>query len=218
MLSWRGRVAGGGTHSAVIRKALEALIQPAFGLPGAPGVTDHVEGLVAEHIWYELTTENGAVDGVVLVTEPGFRATSPGGDGLVIHRANGAFSYRLWELKKAASGNHVSATTSTAYKQLDANAAKYLAQYTAFGQHSPDAALAHFFSTLVDQWLLRAPTAAAGIAVHTSRPGLPKRCFTTFGTRFPDFTHPVRLRGVITAVDDFSLLVSLVQGAVWSGL
>src|SRR5262245_13594257 len=81
---------------------------------------------------------------------------------------------------------------------------KYLAEYTSIGQEVDDPALAAFFGDLVVNWLEGTPSAAAGVAVHTSQSKVPKKAFTTFGTRFPRFTDPVRLRGMITAVGDFA--------------
>jgi hypothetical protein len=218
LAAWRTRAAGGAAHPPDIRAALEAFIQPVFGLQDAPGLPDHVEGFVAQHLWYELTSETGPDDGVVLVTMPAFLVTSPGGDALVIHRDGAVLSFRLWELKKCTGRSTVSGTVSSAFSQIKSNAARYLAQYTGTEQWTQEPEIARFIGTVIEQWLAAAPTASAGVAVNTSNVLVPRRCFTTFGRHFPKFVDPVRLRGLITAVQDFSQFVVAVQGAVWTGL
>lgn len=218
--SWRERVAGGDIHPASVKTALEAFVAPVFGLPASPPrPRDHIEGFVAQHLWYELTSEDAANQGIVFVEKPGFVATAPGGDAIVVFRdAQAALHFRLWELKKCTGTSSVSGTVSTAYQQLASNAPRYLAQYTAIGQKLGDGELAAFFGTIIDQWLDDAPTASAGIAVHTSEPKLPKSCFSTFAKYFPGLTIPVRLRGLLVAVADFPRFTDLVKAAVWSGL
>jgi hypothetical protein len=219
-IAWRSRADGGGPLNIQTRLALEAFVAPAFGLPGSPAPLDHMEGFVAEHLWHALVFDGAAADGVVHLEPPSFRPTSPGGDGLVVHaHAGGGFSFRLWELKKCTGQQTVSGTISSAYRQLDASAAKYLAEYTAVGQRLDNPDLASFFSQLVELWLRSDARAAAGVAVHTSVVNLPGgQCFTTFGRRFPTFTNPVRLRGLVTAVDDFSAFAELVRDRVWAGV
>ena len=218
LASWRARAAGGPAHTPAITSALEAFIEPVFGMPGAPRLPDHVEGFVAQHLWYELTSESAANDGIVFVTVPAFHVTAPGGDALVIQRLAEGLSFRLWELKKCTGNSKVSGTVSNAFSQIEANAAKYLAQYTATEQWTQVPEIASFIGTIIEQWLAAAPTASAGVAVNTSLALVPRRCFTNFGRRFPRFANPIRLRGLVTAVDDFAQFVVAVQGAVWTGL
>jgi hypothetical protein len=191
-----------------------------FGLPGFPGNTDHIEGFVAEHLWHALVADDATAEGVVHLEPPSFRPTSPGGDGLVIHAfTDGGFSFRLWELKKCTGQQGVSGTISAAYTQLETSAARYLAEYTAVGQRLNNPELAQFFSQIVELWLRFDARASAGIAVHTSVINLPSgQCFSTFGTRFPQFTDPVRLRGIVTAVEDFSFFAERVRDAIWAGV
>ena len=220
LAAWRARAGGGAAPDAVTREALTAFVAPAFGLPAAPAPVDHIEGFVAEHLWHALMSDGAQNESIVHLESPSFRATSPGGDGLVVHSdAAGALSFRLWELKKCTGGHTVSGTVSKAYRQLDVSAARYLAEYTAVGQRLADPQLASLFSQLVELWIRADAKAAAGVAVHTSRVNVPGgQCFTTFGQRFPRFTNPVRLRGLVTAVEDFTLFSSRVRDRIWAGL
>ena len=219
--SWRVRSAGGPPNDPTATAALTAFVRPVFGLPENPPVPDHLEASVAEHLWYALTQDDAVNDSIVRIEEPSFRTTAPGGDGLVIHRgAAGQLTFRLWEIKKCTGSSTVGATVGVAYRQLDSNAAAmYLAQYTAIGQReTDDQDLAEMYGTLVEQWLTAAPTASAGVSVHTSEHKLPKMCFTTLGTRFPRMTNPVRLRGMLVALGDFNQFAEQVRDFVWTGL
>lgn len=207
-----------------IKALRKAFIGPVFGLPENPNTVplDHIEGYVSQMLWYflylELPPEN-----IVCVELPGFKSTDPGGDALVIHRwPAGYLMFRLWEIKKytgePSSTSSVSSTVNIAYKQLDDKALEYLARYTAIGQEKSDPELRDFFGQLVDFWINATKEAAAGVSVATSLCHIPRRCFTTFGQRFPQFIDPVRLRGMLNAIGDFSVFALKVREFVWKGL
>jgi hypothetical protein len=220
--AWRQHVDGGPSPSGASKDALEAFIKPVFGLPGNPDAVpqDHLEGFVAQYLWYFLTRETPTEDTVVRVEPPGFEAIDHGGDGLVIHRVPiGYLMFRLWEIKKCVGASVVSSTVSTAYSQLDAKAKEYLARYTAIGQElQNEPELADFYGQLIDLWVDAQPGAAVGVSVATSSDHIPQECFTTFGQRFPKFVDPVRLRGMLTAIGDFSDFACRVRDSVWIGL
>lgn len=202
------------------KEALIAFIKPAFGLPTDPDPVppDHLEGFVAEQLWYLLSLE-APPEEIVRIERPGFLATDPGGDGLVIHRVMaGHLMFRLWEIKKCTGESVVSSTVNTAYNQLNSKATEYLARYTAIGQELPDAELAEFYGRLIDFWIEARPEAAAGVSVATSREHAPQQCFTTFGQQFPRFVNPVRLRGMLTAIENFPAFAVKVRDRIWTGL
>jgi len=216
--AWKTRANGGTSTSA--RKAISAFIKPVFGLPECPDFVpiDHREGYVGEMLWYflhqEVTTE-----GIIHIEPPSFKATDPGADALVVHRmAEGYLMFRLWEMKKCTGTSHVSSTVSEAYSQLDTNALEYLARYTAIGQTTGDPDVEQLCAQLVDLWLDSSQEAAAGVSVATSSEKVPTTCFSTFGDRFPGFVQPVRLRGILTAIEDFPLFTGKVREFVWTGL
>jgi hypothetical protein len=203
----------------------EAFIGPIFGLPENPDAvpTAHLEGFVGQMVWYFLYLESPPEE-LIRVEPPGFKATDPGGDSLAIHRINGDYlMFRLWEIKKFAGDPtlgtaSVSSTISTAYSQLDANALEYLARYTAIGQEVADPVLADFYGRLIDYWIEAQKEASVGVSVVTSLCYVPQQCFTTFGDRFPKFVTPVRLRGMLAAIGDFSSFVTTVRNYIWTGL
>lgn len=220
--AWKQRAKGGPPLSGVSKAALEkAFVGPVFGLPGNPDEIpeDHLEGFVAEHLWYFLCLEAAPTENIIRVEPPGFASTDPGGDGLIIHRIiDGELMFRLWEIKKCAGNSPVHSTVNTAYGQLNANALEYLARYSGIGQELQDAELADFYGQLVELWLDAKPGAAAGVSVATSANNVPKRCFTTFGKQFPQFVNPVRLKGMLTAIDDFPDFACKVREFIWKGL
>jgi hypothetical protein len=119
--AWKQRLEGGPPPSGSSKDALNAFIKPVFGLPENPDVIppDHLEGFVAEQLWYFLSLEVPPEE-IVRIERPGFLPTDPGGDGLVIHRVSaGYLMFRLWEIKKCTGDSGVSSTVNTAYNQLN---------------------------------------------------------------------------------------------------
>ncbi|MBA7632946.1 hypothetical protein ES703_40502 [subsurface metagenome] len=218
---WKQHLDGGEEPSGTAREALKAFIEPVFGLPENPDVIsqDHLEGYVAEYLWYFLSLEGLTGESVVRIEPPGFTPTDPGGDGLVIHGSTSTvLMFRLWEIKKCGGTSTVSSTVRRAYNQLDKRATKYLARYTAIGQEISDQRLADFYGQLIDLWVDARPEASAGVSIATCVTRIPARCFTTFGKHFPQFTKPVRLRGMLTAIQDFPTFTVKVREYVWKGL
>lgn len=218
---WKQHLDGGAEPSGTAREALKAFIEPVFGLPENPDFVqqDHIEGHVAEYLWYFLSLEGLTGKNVVRVEPPGFAPTDPGGDGLIIHGStNTVLMFRLWEIKKCSGTSTVSSAVGSAYKQLDARATKYLARYTAIGQEISNPRLADFYGQLVDLWIDAKPEASAGVSIATCVTRIPARCFTTFGNRFPQFINPVRLRGMLIAIQEFPTFANKVREYVWKGL
>lgn len=219
--AWQAGLDDGSELVGASEATIKAFVNIAFGLPNTPKPDDHVEGYVAEQLWYFLSLEVSTDEEIVRVEPPGFASTDPGGDGLIIHRLQqGELMFRLWEIKKCAGNSNVSRTVGNAYDQLQSNAIEYLARYTAIGQELPDddGELADFYGRLTELWIEGHPGAAAGVSVATSSDSVPRRCFSTFGNRFPQFTSPARLRGMLAAIDDFSEFASTVRDYVWTGL
>jgi len=218
---WKQHLDGGEEPSGTAREALKAFIKPAFGLPEEPGSVqqDHLEGCVAEYLWYFLSLDGLSGQNIVRVEFQGFTVTDPGGDGLIIHGSTSTgLMFRLWEIKKCSGTSTISSTVGNAYKQLNARATKYLARYTAIGQEISDQRLADFYGQLIDLWIDATPEASAGVSVATCVTRIPARCFTAFGKHFPQFINPVRLRGMLTAIRDFSTFANKVREYVWKGL
>ena len=223
--AWKQRAENGVHLPESSRKALrEAFIGPVLGIPEEPNAIplDHLEGYVSQMLWYFLYLESPPEE-IVRVEPPGFKSTDPGGDALAIHRVQREYlMFRLWEIKKFTrapqSSTSVNSTVNRAYKQLNAKALEYLARYTAIGQEISDPELADFYGQLVDLWLEARKEAAAGVSIVTSLRHVPQRCFTTFSQHFPKFVNPVRLRGMLTAVEDFSSLTLKVREFIWRGL
>lgn len=216
--AWKQRASGGAPLTPSFSAALKAFIKPIFGLEHEPKTENHLQGAIAQYLWYFLTLETSP-DSVVMVERPGFEATDHGGDGMVIHRiSEGNLMFRLWEIKKCTGESPVSSTVNTAYNQLNSKAHEYLARYMATGQESSDAEISEFYGKLIDLWIDASPKAAAGVSVATNKENVPTTCFTTFGDQFPRFKTPKRLRGMLTAIEDFPGFSNKVQRAVWKGL
>lgn len=224
--AWRAKAHDGTLLPDSAQRALNAFFTTVFGTSGDIKTIprDHLEGYVGQMLWYFLCEEKQSAESILRIQPPGFKATDPGGDGLVIHRLPDLrLMFRLWEMKKFVptsntSSSSVASTVDTAYNQLDAKALEYLARYTAIGQELNDVELQEFYGKLVELWDDASDQAAAGVAVATSLAHVPRTCFGTFGQRFPRFIDPVRLRGMLTAIDDFAVFCSKVQEEIWKGL
>ena len=176
--AWRDAVAQGRQLAPRASRKLVPFIKPAFGLPDAPPPADHLQGHVAECVWYMLARENVPL-GLTLrsIEGPSFLVTTPGGDGLAVYqRADDLLMFRLWEIKKHDSTGGVSRTVSRALRQLDEKAEEYLAQLTTVA-NTYDAELGQLYAALCDLWIDRDERAGAGVAVSTSDQYLPRSCF-----------------------------------------
>ncbi len=222
--AWESRLNGGEPISEKTKATIMAFTKPAFGNPGEPDSIniEHLEGLVSQYLWYFVYKE---ISNETIIKEMplGFKSTDPGGDALLIHRLDdGRLRFRLWEIKKLVRRNEdatasTNSTISRAYEQLRSNALEYLARYTSIGQEL-DPELSDFFGNLVEMWLDATPEASAGVSINTSEVCIGSNSFNDFGEKFPEFIEPVRLLGMITAVEDFGQFSSKVQEFVWKGL
>jgi hypothetical protein len=216
---WKRFVNGGPPPSATSVKVLRAFTKPIFGLPDDNGNfnQDHLEGSIAQYLWYFLSSEGFTDQNIVRLEPPGFSPTDHGGDGLVIIRTKDQkLRFRLWEIKKSTS--NVGQTVGNAYSQLNAKATEYLARYTVIGQELPDPELSDFYGRLPDLWIDAKPEASIGVSISLPLDILPVRCFYGFKDNFPRLTDPIQLRGLITAIHNFSAFSINVRNYVWTGL
>ena len=213
--AWARVVGGGESYSDQERAGVIAFVKPLFGVPQRPLPTDHAQGAIAEHLWYFLVSAPPTDAPIAVVHGPGFNATSPGGDGLVIYRGERP-QFRLWEIKKHASAAHASRTVGVAYKQLQRSAEEYLAQYSVAGQQALDVGQARVYAELIERWVAADTRAGAGVAVATSR--APTRAFSTYRSQFPRFPEQHCRHGVMVGVDDLPQLTVLTRERLWIGL
>jgi hypothetical protein len=202
------------------RNKIVPFVRTAFGLPSEPVSEDHVQGYVAEFVWFMLASElPGEGRTIRRIEQPSFYVTGPGGDGLATYElGDGTVIFRLWEIKKHVATAHLSGTVTRACRQLSRNGSAYLAQYIAVTPES-DPALARLYARFVDLWVDTAPQAGAGVAVGTSRPRAPtRRCFSGMQRHFPGLDQGDQLEGLIAAIADFPAFARRVREFVWSAL
>jgi hypothetical protein len=215
--AWVARREGGPPHPARIAKMLTTLVSMAVGPKATPKPDDQIEAFVAEQPWYHLVRVV-PTDPIAFLIPPSLEVTEIGGDGLAIHRMpDDSLQFRLWEVKKH-TGTAVSSTVGLAYTQLQANGLKYLAKISAAYQHHRDAELANFVTKIMEMWVDADQHAAAGVWVGLSDASIPKRCFSTFGNRFPDFADPRRMMGGLSSLPDFPAFARRVSEWLWIGL
>lgn len=216
---WRSCAVGDASPSDEERTALEAFVAPSFGLPSSPGPSEHLQGAVAELVWYQLTTEASSPDRkTVRVEPPGLYVTAPGADGLAVYSNSACLSFRLWEIKKATGSSPVSTTVNRAYSQLAAHATRYLAQYTPTGDQFDDPQLKALYAGLVDSWVAGSPESGAGISVSTSHRSTPKKCFSTMQNYFDALVQDGQLEGLVTGLGDFPNFATRVRDTIWTAL
>lgn len=202
-----GDVLSGRDHLKVI-----AFTTAVFGKPTDKPNEDHVQGHVAEWLWYLLTKERQETDRTIqLLDSPKFSVTEGGGDGFIVWSDNNAnYFFRLWELKKHVGKNHVSGTIGTAYKQLSDHGARYLAQLVSTHSSKPGD-VGELCAALVDLWIEADARAGVGVAVTSATLPGPSRSFTTMGTKFSQFDQPGQLEGLLSTVEDFAKIAKNVR-------
>jgi len=216
---WWDAVLAGQPVAESERNKLLAFTRTVFGTPEKPGNQEHLEGHVAEWLWYLLMREQ-ADDArkIVLLEPPKFSVTEPGPDGFVVYSIDGVpLLFRLWELKKHVGKGKVDATIRDAYGQLRNDGDRYLAQLT--GMHvDKDGDLGDLCAQLVDLWVEADGRAGVGVGVTSATLPPPRRCFTTMGTQFSKFTEPGQLEGMLCAVEEYRALACDVRRFLWSAL
>jgi hypothetical protein len=218
--AWRRCATGGAELSSTERVSVAAFVKTGFGLRGTPAPADHIQGYVAEFIWFLLARERPGEDrSVAHVEPPKAHVTAPGADALVIYRISGApLFFRLWEIKKHASSAHLSKTVGRAAAQLSRNGIEYLAQLVPAAPRD-DSAVAELYGQLVDLWRDADARAGVGVAIATSLEHAPRRrAFSTMHTQFPLLDRDGQLEGLVAAIADFPQFAERVRGFVWSGL
>lgn len=197
-------------------------VKPVFGLPEAPPEPAHLCGWIAEFIWFRLAASLPSHSGrqVRHIEGPGFHATEPGGDGLVVWRDahHKALCFSLWEIKHYAGTRAVSPTIKDAYAQLDVRALEYLAKFTTIEAIANDPDLAPLSAEMVDLWGDADERCGVGVAVATSEANVPLKCFTTMGKYFPQFDRKGQLEGLIAGVGAFVPFCDNVRDRVWIAL
>lgn len=211
--AWRERRDDGPPHPESRRKALESIIKQPFDLPPPDEEpSDHVQGAVAEHLWYYLYHQ--IRDDIAYSVEPELDPTSGGGDSISVHQSEDGLSFRLWEIKKCTA-QRLRPTVSRALNQLDERGSQYIAQMSMIGQKHPDEEIAQLFIRLPELWCDYSPEASVGVSVGIPERLTPDECFTDFPDRFPDRSD---LRGMVKVVGDYTRFVRAVQEEAWSGL
>jgi hypothetical protein len=214
---WRSTALAGRMMAVADRVKITPFVRDVFGTPDKPGNDDHLEGHVAEWLWYLLMRERDDRE-IVLLEPPKFTVTDSGPDGFVVYAVDGLpLVFRLWELKKQVGSGSVSATVGGAYGQLRAEGDRYLAQLVAM-HADKEGDLGVLCGMLVDLWIEADSRAGAGVGVTSSRLPPPARCFTTMGTHFEQFVEPGQLEGMLCAVEDYRALAFDVRRYVWTGL
>jgi hypothetical protein len=218
--AWLARHGGGPPHPADLLDCLMALIaSESIGSPPDGGKNEdrHLEGFVAEHIWYLLTTENALTYGVpVRVDGPDWSVTDSGGDGLAVYRSGGALVFRLWESKAHTSGGTVRAVVNGACRQVDASALRYLARFSKIGQGLVDPEFQQFYGRLLELWRAGAREAGGGISVATQSASVTD-CFGNLPSYW-EFGHDDQRQGLVVTIDDYLAFAKQVRQELWNGL
>lgn len=218
--SWRSQRMGTGHTTPHAVEQLAQFIGLGFGLPHSkdPMPDDHLEGSVAESLWYMLVIEFEHDDPIAYAVPPDLAPTDHGGDGFVVHRRLTGVGYRLWEIKKYTGAGTVRATVRKACKQLNDNATEYLARQIPAGQYHPDDEIRDLIVHSMERWYDGAPEASAGVAVASANERSASERFKDMDTHFDTLSDPTQLRGLVAEFTDFSDFARRVQQELWKGL
>jgi len=219
--SWLQRTEGGPAHDDETHDALVAYIaSESIGTPERPAPSAHLEGFLAEHIWYVVVTSlEFALGAPFRATTPSWSVTDPGGDGLAIYEpTNNRFSFRLWESKRHSGGQSVRSTVNGACRQIRDHAPSYLARYSKIGQRHPDnPAFASFCGRLVELWLRSDRAAGGGVSVCISDGTNAIGCFDRL-SNYWSFSEADQHEGLLVTIEDYTAFSQTVREILWKGL
>ncbi len=212
--AWRTAALSGQPLSGNERQIVEAFVDTAFGLPATPKSVDHLEGHVAEWVWFLLV---GADPGIELISEPKTAPTDGGSDGVVLYRTPGGdLRFTLWEIKKHTSGSPAMSTIRKACVQLAGEGNRYVAMFIGAQQGLPaDQEL--LVANMADHWVEGNACAGAGVAV-ASAAAAPAKPFKQLAKKLPRFDKADQLVGLFGSLPDFAALSQDVRRFVWSAL
>lgn len=231
LMAWRNQVNGVPHADPFTQKLLSDIIHSNLRLPGDRPVLvktgprkgqenlDHLEGLVAEHLWHMCAAESALGAPPRFLGDLGFRVHDKGPDGFIIVDAAGRLEFRLWEVKKNSTALSSAATVTGAAAQLERRATDYLQEIAQLNRHNPDLALKTLFERLVYHWGQQSAEANAGIAVVTTRPSGTSRPFTTFGSTYlSGFKGRNPMQGLLVNMNNLTGLAIDVRQVIWNGL
>lgn len=221
---WRDAALAAKPLSGDEARLVTPFVQPVFGLPPkGTEADDHVPGHVGEWLWYLLTREEQLTGHeLALLEPPSWSVTEGGADGFAVHRIPAATDtsliFKLWEIKKFTGAGSVSGTITSAATQLARRGDEYVAKISWANSTLPGD-LGLLMSELTELWMRADPRGGAGVSVSTNTVSAPKRsAFSQVPTYLPNLIHPGQLRGLIVAVEDFSVFANQVRGYLWSAL
>jgi hypothetical protein len=189
------------------------------GSPADPRPELHLNGLIAESLWLDVTTRLDTGLGIPIRTEGhDWSATDPGGDGLTVYTAPGGYAYRLWESKHHLAVAAVRETVNGACRQVRDRSLSYLARFSLIAQQlsGPDQTdLALFYGQLAELWVDRDPSAGVGISIGTDLTADTENCFANIGTYFG--LDPSQHDGHLHIIGDYVDLAHRVRDELWKG-
>lgn len=211
--SWTAALAGTPLDVEAGR-LLPVFLGPGFGTPTSPKSETLVQAAVAEHLWHIVMHDPRVQRSLVLVTKPKLYTTGPGGDGLVVFRDQQLF-FELWEIKKC-KGTSPSKAVRKGCSQLNANAARYLAEHSDIEQaRVTDPAEKAFMARLVPMWMDGDPSARAGVCVASSIAS--DGCFEALARHFGHLAGVLPRAGVIFVLGDLPAFAQRVRELLWTG-
>ncbi|MFE6867854.1 hypothetical protein ACFVFS_14960 [Kitasatospora sp. NPDC057692] len=221
---WRQSVLAGTKLTGRDHVRTLAFAYPVFGAAAALKKGNHgLAGYVGEWLWYLITRDLPAEPGrsVEFLTAPGPTVSDSGGDGLIIHRAEGStrgFVFRLWEMKKyTGKANKPDGAIRKGWTQLGTKGATYLGQMS-WGDKRLVPDTLEFVSSLVSQWVDAEESGNGGVSVALNASATPARAFHLAQQHFTTHSHPDALKGMVVAIDDLEAFARIVRGYVWSAL
>ena len=197
---------------------LKAGLLQDLGAPDSPSPDEHLHGLVAEIIWYEVVSDLPAGPGrPIRVEAHDWSATDPGGDGLTVYlQSDGGYCFRLWESKHHGTATSVRKTVNRACRQIKSRSLSYLTRFSLIAHDmTDDEDLARFYGSLAELWVDRDAAAGVGVSIGASSDADTKKCFGKVTSYFD--LEPAQHQAHLHLMGDFAELARLVRSQVWKG-
>lgn len=219
LANWMARHGGGSAHDEPTKAELEAYLLNDFA--DASNSTRLIAAVV-EHLWSWMAMDlDGGWGKPLHVEHDHFSVIDHGGDGLSIYDSVSCdLRFRLWESKQHVSaGKSVTKVVTGASRQLERNAAEYLARMSKPLQLNDDPRIQQLSGKIVKLWTTEDETSGVGVSVGTTNGrALPSRPFKGLAKTFSNLGSSSHREGLIIEIPNLAKFATEVRAEILRGI
>lgn len=217
--AWINKNSTGNLNPSNIEHFLEAIVRVSIGTIIQPKDLDHIQGWVAEHLWYYLIKGSYPLGHIVRVFDVGISSTEHGGDGFVLHNNSNGLKFRLWEIKKISGTTNVNSVIRKASNQLKNRGTEYISRFVQENQNNNLSAQEEvILIQAIEDWINMNSSVGIGISTISSSAKLRSPSFQPLVNKFPQISANGNIEGRVISLDDFDRFCTLVCRRIWNGI